>query len=307
VHDVVVLDGGLSTALAERGADLDHPLWTARSLLDATSDAEHPITDAHLAFLRSGARVLITASYQASRRGLLAAGAPTTSAADAALARTTALARAAVKRWADEQLDAGPVRVGASVGPYGAVLADGSEYHGRYPIDADELREFHRERLDVLRGSRPDLLIAETLPGGFEASAVAEALDAGDGGEMPVWVSFTCADGRTTVNGDRIEDAAAAALAVPGLEALGVNCTAPAFVGELLARIATVTDLPLVAYPNRGQQWDAATNVWTDVPAVWPPGDVDAWRVAGARWVGGCCGVGPDGIGALRDVLTPDA
>ena len=302
----MVLDGGLSTALAERGADLDHPLWTARSLLDPTPDARHPITEAHLAFLRAGARVLITASYQASRRGLMAAGAATAADADEALARSTALGRAAVGRFADESADAGSVRVGASVGPYGAVLADGSEYHGRYAIGADELRTFHRERLAVLLASRPDLLIAETLPAAFEAAALAGALGGLDGGGVPVWVSFTCADGHRTVHGDRIEDAAGAALAVPGVAAIGVNCTAPALVGELLERIATVTDLPLVAYPNRGQQWDATTNVWTETPAAWPPTSVATWTAAGARWVGGCCGVGPDGIRALRAVLVPD-
>ena len=288
---VELIDGGLSSALSEMGCDLDHPLWTARLLLD---DPE-TLVAAHLAYLRAGARVLISASYQASRRGFAALGLDA-AAADAALVRTTELAREAVRRAAAEGLDAHGVRVAASVGPYGAVLADGSEYTGAYPIDHAALVRFHAERLAVLVASGPDLLACETFPGAFEARAVAEALAGGP--EVPAWVTFTCRSDRATANGDAVEAAVEAALGVPGLVAVGVNCTAPEHVGELLRRIARVTYLPLVAYPNSGQRWDAAHKRWLGDASV--IGDaVDGWVASGARLVGGCCGVGPADIAAL--------
>lgn len=301
----MVIDGGLSTALAELGLDLDHPLWTARALLDPTPDAEHPIAAAHLAFLRAGAQVLITSSYQASRRGLRAAGAPDDAIAERLLARTTALARAAVARFAGERPDAAAtVRVGASVGPYGAVLADGSEYRGHYAIDPADLVAFHRERLAVLAASEPDLLVVETLPGAFEARAVAEAMTV-LAPPLPAWVSFTFADAAHTADGSPLDEAADAAADVPGVEAVGVNCTAPQHVGAVVRRLHERTGLPVVAYPNLGQRWDPDTNEWRGHDADWPPDDVTSWAASGARWIGGCCGVGPAGIGALRRTVSP--
>lgn len=286
---VTLLDGGLSTALAERGVDLDHHLWTARLLVE---DPE-VLVAAHRDFVDAGAEVLITASYQASRRGFAALG-RSAGEADDALRATTALARRAAAGTG--------VLVAASVGPYGAILADGSEYTGRYPVGGEALVAFHAERLAVLVDSAPDLLAVETLPSAAEAGAVAEAARrvAAERAEpaRPAWVSFTCASAGHTAAGDPVEAAAHAALAMPGLVAVGVNCTAPAHVAPLLRRIRSVTSLPLVAYPNRGQAWDAATNRWSG--AAEAGGDVDAWIEAGARWVGGCCGTGPADIAELR-------
>lgn len=290
-----LLDGGLSTALAARGVDLDHPLWTARLLLDDPEVLEA----AHLDFLRAGAQVLITASYQLSRRGIVAVG-HDAAIADELLHRATAVARAAAARHRAEASGAGdgaPALVAASVGPFGAVLADGSEYTGRYPVGPAELADFHAERLAVLVASGPDLLAVETLPGAAEAAAVVAAARRVPGPLPPSWVTFTCRDGAHTAAGDRIEDAVATAADLPGLALVGVNCTAPALVGELLARMAAVTDLPLVAYPNSGQVWDPDGNRWLGTPDT--AFDVAGWAALGARWIGGCCGVGPDAVAAL--------
>ena len=296
----IVIDGGLSTALQQAGRELDHPLWTARLVAD---DPE-AIIDAHLAYLRAGARVLVTSSYQASAAGFLASG-HDEAAATALLARTTVLARTAIERFAAErpaaERPAGTVDrlfVAASVGPYGAVLADGSEYRGDYAIGHRALVAFHRDRLRVLVTSAPDLLAIETMPSAAEARAVAEALE--PLATLSSWCSFGCRSGTQTWAGDAIEDAVVAALAIPGVKALGVNCTAPQHIDELLGRIAAVTSLPLVVYPNRGAGWDAATNSWR--AAVTDPftvEDVSRWVALGARFVGGCCGVGPDDVATL--------
>jgi homocysteine S-methyltransferase len=101
-------------------------------------------------------------------------------------------------------------------------------------------------------------------------------------------VTFTCRDGERTWHGERIEDAVRGVLAPP-VAAVGVNCTAPEHVDELLNRIRTVTDLPLVAYPNAGRAYDARSKTWSGAASSWS-GD--------AAIVGGCCGVGPTAIAA---------
>ena len=283
-----VLDGGLSTVLEAAGHELRHDLWTAR-LITAQPEA---LVDAHLTFLRAGAEVIITSSYQASVAGFEAVGLSRAE-AEAALRSTTTLAREAVARADARAL------VAASVGPFGATLANGSEYHGRYGIDHDDLREFHRSRLALLIDTAPDLLAIETIPTVAEARALAEALD--DLNAPPIWFAFTCSDGAHTAGGDRIEDAITVASGIPGVTAVGVNCASPEHIGELLRRAATVTDLPLLAYANGGQVWNAGLGVWEGPPvAADDRAVVGDWLDAGARIVGGCCGVGAAGIAGLR-------
>ena len=293
---VRVVDGGLSTALEEAGHQLGDRLWTARLLIDDPG----AIVAAHLAFLRAGARVLITSSYQASEAGLVSAGLAPADAV-AALRSTTALAVEARRRFAvEDPKGARAVLVAASVGPYGAALGDGSEY--RAPIvDEGTLVEFHTARLRILVDTQPDMLAIETISSTREARAIGRAIDGL--APIPAWMCFTCRDGTTTWGGDPIEEVVGAAVANPSVIAVGVNCTAPADIAPLLERISRVTDMPLVAYPNGGQSWDAVEKVWTGAESGLTGDMVAAWLRLGARYLGGCCGVGPSSIAALRSEL----
>lgn len=290
---VTVLDGGLSTALEELGADLRHDLWTARLLL------EDPdlLIEAHQRFVQAGARVLISASYQAGLDRLTyELGSP--AAARQTLASTTHLAREAFGRAGVEG-----GRVAASLGPYGALLADGSEYSGAYDVPWREVRRIQRDRLDVLVETEPDWIAIETVPTRAEADTTLEALL--DAPQARAWVAFTCRDGERTWGGDPIEEAVALAASSPQVVAVGVNCTDPRFVAELLERASSVTHLPLVAYPNHGRSWDPATGTWVGVAhrLAWDEW-VPAWFDVGARLVGGCCGVGPDQLARMAEVAS---
>ena len=191
----------------------------------------------------------------------------------------------------------------ASVGPYGAILHDGSEYRGRYGLTVDELVAFHRPRLDVLLSARPDAIAVETIPDLDEAAAVAEVLGALPAGGPPAWIAFSCAaDGRLH-SGHDVADAAALVAAVPGVVAVGVNCTRPADVAPALERIRSVTELPLVVYPNGGGSWDAEHNCWHD--QEFAADDLVAeWLDLGVRLLGGCCGYGPSALAALGSVVA---
>jgi homocysteine S-methyltransferase len=290
----LLLDGGLATQLEAQGADITDALWSARLLAD-DPDA---IVAAHRAFFAAGARVAITASYQASfdgfaRRGIDRAG------TEALLRRSVALARRAADGAVAAREAVGRLFVAASVGPYGALLADGSEYRGRYGLDVAALGAIHRDRLRVLAGTDADVLAVETIPELEEAVAIVGLL-----GEIPgtaAWVSFTCADGERLRGGARIEDAVVAIADAPGVVATGVNCTAPRHVEELIGRIRSVTGLPVVVYPNSGEGWDAAARRWTGGVEGRVDGHAAArWRAAGATLVGGCCRVRPDQVAAMR-------
>ncbi len=296
---VVIIDGGLATQLEASGHPLAGQLWSARLL----ADEPEAIVEAHLAYFRAGARVAITASYQASFEGFAAHGIDRPAAA-VLLRRSVELAAAARDRYRAEiePADAGPLLVAASIGPYGAGLADGSEYRGRYGLDRAGLRDFHRGRLQILWDAEPDLLACETIPDAVEVQALADLLDeTGASG----WLSLSCADGGHLRDGSPVADAARVADGTPGFVAIGVNCTAPAHVEELVRRIAAVTAKPIVVYPNSGEGWDPAAGRW--LPAAGP--DVDAatalrWVAAGARLVGGCCRVGPDRIAQLASAVA---
>ncbi|GAA0311892.1 homocysteine S-methyltransferase [Streptomyces polychromogenes] len=271
----VLLDGGLSNRLADQGCDLSGALWTGRVLAERPDQVE----SAHTAYVRAGAEVLITASYQVGDDPVL-------------LERAVRVADAAARAAGHE------VWVAASVGPYGAVLADGSEYRGRYGLDGAELAAFHRPRIEALLAAGPDVLALETVPDTDEAEALLGVL-AGTGARA--WLSYTVADGRTRA-GQPLAEAFALAADAPEVIAVGVNCCDPADVLPALEAAASVTAKPLLAYPNDGSVWDAGTRTW-HAPADPVPWPVEAWQAAGARLIGGCCRIGPPWIAGLRTAL----
>ena len=287
----MILDGGLSNALTARGHDLSDALWTARLLRDAPDE----IAAVHRSYFAAGAEVATTASYQASVPGFERAG-MSRSEAESLLVRSVTLARAV----RDELAGDGRSRlVAASVGPYGAVLADGSEYRGRYGLTPARLRDFHLPRLELLVAAEPDLLAVETVPDLDEAAVLVGLLD--DLG-LPAWLSYSC-DGLSTRAGQPLDDAFAVVASSTAVVATGVNCCAPDDVLPALEVARSVTGKAGVAYPNSGQGWDSGTHTWSGGSAY----DVTlapAWVAAGAAYVGGCCQVGPDDIAALTAELA---
>jgi homocysteine S-methyltransferase len=284
----IVLDGGLATELERRGHDLSDALWSARLLRD---DPE-AIEEIHLAYYRAGAQVATTASYQASFEGMEEEKAARLLRLSVELARRARRARIAELEAAGEPV--AELLVAASVGPYGAMLAGGREYVGNYGLTRAELRDFHRPRLREVIAAGPDLVAFETIPSQLEAEALVDLLD-----ELPgvlAWLSFSCKDGARTSEGQPIEEAVAIAARSAQVLAVGVNCTAPAFVESLLGRARSATGLPLVAYPNDGRVGGNTLG--------FPTGAVERWLELGARLIGGCCGIGPDTIRSLARVAT---
>ena len=283
---VVVLDGGMSNALEDRGHDLSDALWTARLLRDAPAE----IAAVHRRYYEAGAQVATTASYQASVPGFRAAGVDRAE-AERLIRRSVGIAR----EVRDELAEDGTTRwVAASVGPFGAVLADGSEYRGRYGLSPQALRDFHLPRLELLADAGPDLFAVETIPDVDEAEVLAALLDELG---LPAWFSFS-ADGPRTRAGQPLGEAFAVAGSVDSVFAVGVNCCAPADVLDAVRLAGEVTGRPAVAYPNSGEGWRATDRTWTGGSA-YDVGLVPDWVRAGASYVGGCCRVGPDTIAAL--------
>jgi len=283
---VLVTDGGLATELEARGNDLSDPLWSARLLLDAPDQ----IRDAHLAFFRAGAVIATSASYQASYEGFARRGLGRGAAAGL-MRRSIDLARAARDQVAGD----GRTRwVAASAGPYGAALADGSEYRGRYGRSVRELAAWHRPRLEVLAEAGPDVLALETVPDVDEAEALMTAV-AGLG--IPAWLSFSVADGRTRA-GQPLAEAFAVAAGVPEVVAVGVNCCVPADVPGAIAAAREVAGKPVIVYPNSGEEWDARRRAWTG-RSGYSAAQPRQWIAAGASIVGGCCRVRPADIAAI--------
>ena len=291
-----MLDGGCSTELERQGADLDDPLWTSRVLLDAPDR----VRAMHRAFLENGADVIATVTYQASVAGFMDAG------LDAAAARRTmrrAVTMAIEERdqfWAQPANRAGRLRplVAASLGPYGAYLHDGSEYHGDYAADAAQLRAFHRERIALLADTGADLFGFETFPSLGEAEVVLELL-----AEFPdlwAWISFSARNDREVAHGELFAECVRRAASCPQIVAVGVNCTAPENIAPLLST-AFGLGVPLAAYPNSGERWDARAQRWRG--EVCARMDVVEWYRQGARLIGGCCRTGAKDIASMRNRL----
>ncbi len=279
----VLIDGGLATTLELLGHDISGDLWSARLLVDDPG----AIVEAHSAFFAAGAEVATTASYQATFDGFAAHGIDRQQTADL-MRRSVGLARDA-----SAQVTNRPTWVAASIGPYGAMLADGSEYHGRYGLSVAQLREFHLPRIEVLAAAGADLLAFETLPCAAEVEAVLSEIDEAG---LECWVSLSI-DGSRTRAGEPLEDVLAMAADVSGVLALGINCSTPS---DATAAVGTAarTGKPVVIYPNSGEGWDAVSRAWVAAEAE-PHFPVERWVAEGARLVGGCCRVTPSDISAM--------
>ncbi|MCI3271525.1 homocysteine S-methyltransferase [Streptomyces cylindrosporus] len=289
----VVLDGGMSNQLAAAGHDLSDELWSARLLMESPE----AITEAHLAYFEAGADVAITASYQATFEGFAKRGVGHDRAAEL-LSLSVELAREAARR-AQAGGVTRPLWVAASVGPYGAMLADGSEYRGRYGLSVAELEAFHRPRIEVLAAARPDVLALETVPDADEAAALLRAVR---GVGVPAWLSYSIAGDRTRA-GQPLEEAFALASEVDEVIAVGVNCCAPEDVDGAVAVAARVTGKSVVVYPNSGETWDAEARAWRG-RSSFAADEVVGWRDGGARLIGGCCRVGPGAISGIAGALS---
>jgi homocysteine S-methyltransferase len=299
---VMVLDGALATELERRGANLDDPLWSAMCVIEQTE----LIREVHTDYFRAGADVATTATYQATFEGFARHGIDREGAAQL-IRDTVALAVAARDEfWAVEANHAGRLRplVAASVGPYGAMLADGSEYRGNYALDDIALANFHRPRLRVLADAGADLLACETIPSFREAKVLANLLR-----EIPdtcAWLSFSCRDGEHTCEGDDIGECVAQLSGYPQIVAVGVNCTAPRYITALLRRMRNETDRPLVIYPNSGECYEASSKQWSGEPGAVDFGEqARQWHAEGARLIGGCCRTGPEDIQAVKRCVQP--
>lgn len=276
---VLVLDGGLSTALEAHGLVIDGAMWTGELLL-TNPDA---VTAAHRSFVDAGADIIITGSYQLSFEGGRRAGWSDDD-VERALRNSTTAARLAAN---DDTL------VAASIGPFGAHLNDGSEFRGNYGVSDSAISEYHDRRLDVLLETEPDLLALETMPDLNEVRVLLELIES-KSADMPFWVSFTVTEPGAISGGGTFAEACSLVENYPNAIAVGINCSPLSVITPTLSGVET--DLPFVVYPNAGQQWDSASMTWAGEPEFATAAYIDEWVGLGARIVGGCCGYGPSNL-----------
>jgi len=293
---VLVIDGALATELERRGCDLKDSLWSAKILLEQPEK----IKQVHYDYFKAGADCAITASYQATLEGFAKRGLNETEALTLMKKSVLLAQEARDEFWADEANRAGRVKpfVAASIGPYGAYLANGEEYIGNYGLSEKELIDFHRPRMKALVEAGADMLACETIPSFIEAQAIAKLLK-----EFPnisAWISFSARDEKHISEGQAFADCVQHLEDNPQITALGINCTSPKYIPSLMREARKQTDKPLLTYPNSGETYDASKNDW-DGHRIYPLFGAEAqeWYNAGARMIGGCCRTTPEDIQAI--------
>jgi homocysteine S-methyltransferase len=311
-HPALVIDGALASELERRGCDLKDDLWSAKILLEQPEI----IKQVHLDYFKAGADCAITASYQATIEGFAKRGLREKKAI-ALIQKSVELAMEARDEfWAEETNRQGRSKpfVAASVGPYGAFLADGSEYRGNYGRSEKELMDFHRPRIRALVEAGADILACETIPCLLEAQAIAKLLK-----EFPsvtAWVSFTARGEKHISEGQVFADCVKQLEDHPQIAAIGINCTSPKHISSLILEAKKVAQKPILVYPNSGETYNAAKNEWNGDPVLHSFGEqAREWYDAGARLLGGCCRTTPEDIHviaswarhpSLRGGLQPD-
>lgn len=296
---VVILDGAMATELEKRGADLNHVLWSAKLLTENPS----LIKQVHLDYLLAGADIINTASYQANFTGFAQQGYSKEKSRDLMILATTLALEAR-----EEFIEINPTHkplplIAASVGPYGASLADGSEYRGNYGLSVEELMNFHRERMQVFIESGADLLACETIPCLEEAAALIHLLN--EFPDVRAWISYSCKNEKEISDGSSFAEAISLGNKSDQIIAMGLNCTDPQHAESLVKTAVQSGNKPVVVYPNKGEIYDAKNKCWL-------PGSAHTdflqeairWRDAGATLIGGCCRTSPEDIFRLKMALS---
>jgi homocysteine S-methyltransferase len=297
----MLLDGGLATALEARGCDLKDDLWSAKVLLEAPD----VIRQVHRDFLDAGADCIATVTYQATIPGFRERGLSESDSRELFPEAVRLAVEARDEFWSESGNRVGRLRplVAASIGPYGAYLADGSEYTGDYDLGMGELYEFHRDRWLALAESEADLIACETIPSRSEARVLLRLLK-----ETPgrwAWISFSCRDETHVSDGGDLADAARDCDAEQRVVGVGINCTSPDLVTSLIHEACEATDKPVLVYPNSGEGYDAAAKSWVGAARAIDWGRAcRQWTQEGATGVGGCCRVSPEEIATMRQALV---
>ena len=294
----ILLDGGLSNELERQGCNLNQKLWSAR-MLETNPEA---IIAAHLNYLDAGAQCIITASYQASVSGFMALGYDQTS-AETYILKSVQLAEEAIRRFMISRKNVSRSYIAASIGPYGAFLADGSEYTGNYGISDEELRDFHLTRIRILDRSNADFLACETIPSFQEAKVLAEILKET---EKSAWISFSCKDEHHLNDGTAINECTTIIANHPKVFAVGVNCTAPKYISGLIRSLKKSSGSKrIVVYPNSGEVYNAETKSWMGLsdPGVFAE-MAKEWMELGSDIIGGCCRIGPEHIKSIAEAMA---
>ena len=301
-HKLITLDGAMATELEKKGMNLNDPLWSARVL------AENPkaIKEVHLSYLKAGAKIIITSSYQATIEGFMKRG-YSRDQAQMLMIKSMDLAKEARREYMTiSGIKQGcDVKIAASIGPYGAFLADGSEYRGQYDTSLEALEAFHEERISILSKENPDLLACETIPCLIEAKAIVNVLKKYP--EHRAWMSFSCRDSSHISDGEAISECAKWLDEHPQIVAIGINCTAPEYVENLIREIRKGSQKPIVVYPNHGETYDAVNKVWLNLTEHKDfMSYVEDWINAGAKIIGGCCRTSPEEIEKIALKLSQD-
>ncbi|KAL8120877.1 homocysteine S-methyltransferase 1 [Apium graveolens] len=302
-----VVDGGFATQLETHGASINDPLWSALCLIKDP----HLIKQVHMEYLEAGADILVTSSYQATLPGFVSRGIPVRE-AELLLEKSVKLAVQARNKFWDGVKDTtshnyNRALVAASIGSYGAYLADGSEYSGNYgpDVNLEKLKDFHRRRLQVLVNAGPDLLAFETIPNKLEAQACLELLEE-ENVNIPSWICFSSVDGVNAPSGESFQECLEVLNKSDKVAAVGINCAPPHFVQSLIQTFKKTTDKAIVVYPNSGETWDGIAKKW--MPSKCFDDDnfkayAVRWRDAGAKLIGGCCRTTPSTIQSISRVL----
>lgn len=294
----LVIDGAMGTELETRGCNLNDKLWSAKVLVENP----HLIYEVHLDYFRVGADFVITSSYQASVAGFVRRGLSEQQAIDL-IAKSVELAKQARADYQREIDQPKQLLIAGSVGPYATLLADGSEYRGDYQLPHEDFAAFHRPRITALIKAGIDFLCIETIPSFSEVKS--QLLLLAEFPDQTAYFSFSLRDAEHLCDGTPLKNVVELVNAQSQVVAIGINCIALNKVSGALKMLKSLTDRPLLVYPNSGEQYDPVSKTWlsrTDKQTLIDY--VDEWISIGAKMIGGCCRTGPQDIAQIADKLN---
>jgi homocysteine S-methyltransferase len=283
---MVLLDGGTGTELERRGVPMNDRAWCG----DATFGHADVLREIHEDYIRAGAEVIIANTYCAARHCLEPVGLGDD--VERANRLAVQVAREARARAAERDV--------AVAGSMSDFMTDRDN-----PAWSSEarLRATYREQAELLAEAGVDLLALEMMQEPeIAVPAVEAALDTG----LPVWVGCSCrrvaGEGRLGLFDHPDRDFSELLDAVLGLP-VGVVGIMHSEVPDIVDGVEMVRERwsgPMAVYPESGYftmpHWQFVDIISIDDLVK----EARGWREKGVQLIGGCCGIGPEHIAALK-------
>ena len=191
------------------------------------------------------------------------------------------------------------IEIVGSFGPFGTLLADGSEYTGNYKYDDFTIKNYHKNNFEIINHQKLDIVLYETIPSLKEIKII---LDVIKYSQKKFWISMTCNKNLKLRDNSSLKEACKILSELQNITVIGVNCIDPLITSDIIKKLKDYSSKKILIYPNSGEKYNSSTKKWDGESSI-NNKLIKDWISLSPDIIGGCCRVGYDKISKMRNLI----